>query len=505
MKQKKIISILALIMAIIMILSLVVSVLPAAFAVDESDIEQLQKEKEELTNRVGEAKERIDDLKEQQSSVLEQQAALNEEVRAAEEAIAVVERQLAIYDKQIAEKARELEAARKIEESQLKRYRMRVRAMEEGGGFSILALLVDAGSLSEFLAAMDDVAEIMASDKALERQYRSAREESERVMGEFEELRSACQEKQKALVEEKEEIVKQVKEAEELSAALEDELADALEEYKAVRDAEAAAAWAVLDIIAQYDAQKKQEEEARRAAESQVPDMPQESNTPAPTTEGAGTEPAPQPTDTPASQPEETGNEATAPNPTEETGGENIGEAGNETGSETGGETEDPVPAQTPAPTPAPTPEPTPALPEGATGSFIWPVPCSMRITSRFGNRIDPFTGETRYHSGIDIDGYKKEGYSIIAADGGTVVTSSYNSGYGNYVIIDHGNGYKTLYAHMSGSAVSTGSTVTQGQTIGYLGATGRATGTHCHFEVFKDGSRIDPEQFFSGMTYWNC
>ena len=85
------------------------------------------------------------------------------------------------------------------------------------------------------------------------------------------------------------------------------------------------------------------------------------------------------------------------------------------------------------------------------------------------------------------------------------MVTATYNDGYGNYVIIDHGNGYMTLYGHMSGHAVSYGDVVSQGQTIGYLGATGRATGTHCHFEVFLDGNRIDPEQFFSGMSYWGC
>ena len=62
-----------------------------------------------------------------------------------------------------------------------------------------------------------------------------------------------------------------------------------------------------------------------------------------------------------------------------------------------------------------------------------------------------------------------------------------------------------TLYAHMSGFAASKGDVVKQGQTVGYLGQTGRATGTHCHFEVILNGNRIDPEQFFSGMTYWNC
>ena len=139
------------------------------------------------------------------------------------------------------------------------------------------------------------------------------------------------------------------------------------------------------------------------------------------------------------------------------------------------------------------------------TGNLGWPVPCSTRVTSRFGNRSDPFTGETRYHSGIDIDGYGNDGAPVVASDGGTVVTASYNDGYGNYVIIDHGNGYQTLYAHMSGLAVGAGQSVSQGQTVGYLGATGRATGTHCHFEVFINGERTDPAQFFSGLSYYNC
>ena len=138
-------------------------------------------------------------------------------------------------------------------------------------------------------------------------------------------------------------------------------------------------------------------------------------------------------------------------------------------------------------------------------GSFVWPVPSGHTITSRFGNRVDPFTGETRYHSGIDIDGYGNDGGSIVAAMSGTVITADSNSGYGNYIIIDHGNGYKTLYAHMAGFAITLGQWVEAGQTVGYLGATGRATGTHCHFEVFYNGERVDPEQFFSVMSYWNC
>ena len=133
-----------------------------------------------------------------------------------------------------------------------------------------------------------------------------------------------------------------------------------------------------------------------------------------------------------------------------------------------------------------------------STGSLLWPVPGCYNVSSDYGERDDPFTGEERNHAGMDIDGYGHEGGSIVAADDGTVVTSGYNDGYGNYVVIDHGNGMTTLYAHMSGTTVAAGSTVSQGETIGMLGSTGRATGTHCHVEVFVDGSRVDPADYLS-------
>ena len=135
----------------------------------------------------------------------------------------------------------------------------------------------------------------------------------------------------------------------------------------------------------------------------------------------------------------------------------------------------------------------------------MWPVPCSHTVTSRFGYRIHPITGEEKYHSGIDIDGYGNDGGAIVACDNGTVVLAEYNGGYGNCIMIDHGNGMQTLYGHMSGYAVSYGDVVSKGDTIGYLGSTGMSTGTHCHLEVIVNGGRVDPAAYFSGITYYDC
>ena len=127
-----------------------------------------------------------------------------------------------------------------------------------------------------------------------------------------------------------------------------------------------------------------------------------------------------------------------------------------------------------------------------ATGSFMWPVPYTATITSTYGPRWGSF------HSGLDISDGGVYGQSIVASDGGTVEWAGYdNSGYGNYVIINHNNGYKTLYGHCSEVYVSSGQAVAKGETIAAVGSTGDSTGPHLHFEVrTSGGERLDPLGF---------
>ena len=122
------------------------------------------------------------------------------------------------------------------------------------------------------------------------------------------------------------------------------------------------------------------------------------------------------------------------------------------------------------------------------TGSFMWPVPYTRAISSYFGPRWGTI------HKGIDIADSGIYGQAIVASDGGTVTFAGWNDGgYGNYVVIDHGNGYKTLYAHCSSVDVSVGQVVSQGQTIAYIGSTGFSTGPHLHFEVQEYGTAVNP------------
>ncbi|MGH2747232.1 MAG: murein hydrolase activator EnvC family protein [Actinomycetota bacterium] len=117
---------------------------------------------------------------------------------------------------------------------------------------------------------------------------------------------------------------------------------------------------------------------------------------------------------------------------------------------------------------------------------FIWPL--NGAVTSGYGERWG------RMHTGIDIDGYS--GQPIVASKDGVVIMSSYYSGYGNTVILDHGGGISTLYAHMSGFAVTNGAAVEQGEVVGYVGCTGSCTGDHLHFEVRVNGNPVDPMDY---------
>lgn len=133
-------------------------------------------------------------------------------------------------------------------------------------------------------------------------------------------------------------------------------------------------------------------------------------------------------------------------------------------------------------------------------GIMAWPVPGFGRIASNFGWRIHPIFGTRKMHTGIDIGRnldppQSIDGADIVAAGSGTVIYAGYRGGYGNTVMIDHGDGVVTLYAHQpsGGIAVSVGQSVSKGDVIGHVGSTGYSTGPHLHFEVRVNGSPVNP------------
>ena len=382
-----------------------------AYAVTQSQIDELKEQRNVIRAQRQEKQAIVEALEAEKADVVAQKQAMDERNMYTLQQIQLNNQEIELYDEMIAEKAAELEEAQRLENEQLERYRARVRAMEENGGYNILAIISKSDSFSDMLTAMDDVGEIMESDRQLEDAYIAARENTESVKADYEDTRAELEELKAQLKAEQEELEKDIEEAIQIILDLENDLENRQAEYDAIMAAEDAANATIDKLVAELEAQRAAEAAAAAAA----------------------------------------------------AGGSSGGGSAN------------------------------------ASGSFLWPVASYVYVSSLFGLRVHPITGKTKSHTGIDIA--SNQGTAVYASDGGSVTLAGWNGGYGNCIMIDHGNGYVTLYGHLSSISVSVGQTVSQGATIGAVGSTGNSTGPHLHFEVLKNGTRIDPEQFFSGLT----
>jgi len=154
--------------------------------------------------------------------------------------------------------------------------------------------------------------------------------------------------------------------------------------------------------------------------------------------------------------------------------------------------------AHPPAPPTPDNPNPQPVYPSNGEG-FLFPLDRSgyVCVTSSYGYRVHPITGNYTMHNGVDLAAY--EGTAIYATKSGYVTTATYNYAYGNYVTINHMDGFSSLYGHMTYFIVSEGDFVSQGQTIGYVGSTGYSTGPHLHFTIYYNGDTVNPMNYISG------
>ena len=422
--NKKTRSLFAVLLTATMVFALVLGALPIqAEAVSQSEIDALKRQRDEIAEQKAAQQAIVDDLQAQHASVLEQKLAMDERNAYTLEQMQLNEQEIALYDQMIEEKAQEVVEAKRLEDEQLARYRSRVRAMEENGNYGILALILNATDLGELLTAMDDIGEIMESDRQLEDEYIAAREYTEQVKADYEAYKAELEAKQETLRAEQVELQKQIDEATELIARLLEDIEGNSEELAKLQEAQDAAQKEIDEMVAELERQRREEEERRRQ-------------------------------------------EAAA------NGGGSSGGGGGSSGGGTA----------------------------TASGSFGWPCPSCTYITSRVGNRYHPISKVWKYHSGLDIGA--AFGATIVASDGGTVTCAGVKGGYGNCVMIDHGNGYYTLYGHMSSIAVSLGQSVSKGDTIGYVGSTGVSTGPHLHFEIRQGTTCLDPENWFTGLTY---
>ncbi len=400
-----------------------------AYAVSQSEIDDLQKKLDALEQQAQEQQDVINDLTSQKARFITRKLALDNKIEINRQMIELIGEQVKIYDEIIAEKQAELDKALEKETTQTELLRSRIRAMEENSNSSYVSFIFDSSSVTELLSRIGDVNDIMHYDKTLEEEYMAAREDVESIKKSYEEARHEQELLQKELDTKQAELDAQVEAAYTMIADIETLSDDAQAEYDAIAEEEAKAEETLQEAI-----RKRAEEEAKR-------------------------------------------------NQNNNTGGNTGGNSGGGSGGNTGGGSSG-----------------------GGSASSLydlqWPVPSCTLITSRFGYRVAPITGASTYHGGLDIGAGM--GASIVAAGAGDVIYAGDNGGYGKCVMIDHGNGIVTVYAHMSSIGVSYGQYVTAGQYVGAVGSTGVSTGPHCHFEIRINGAQTDPAAYFSGLTYWN-
>ena len=399
-----------------------------AYAVSQSEIDELQKKLDALEQQAQEQQDVINDLTNQKARFITRKLALDNKIEINRQMIELIGEQIEIYDEIIAEKQAELDKALEKETAQTELLRSRIRAMEENSSYSYASFIFDSSSVTELLSRIGDVNDIMHYDKALEEEYMAAREDVESIKKSYEEVRHEQELLQKELDTKQAELDAQVEAAYTMIADIETLSDDAQAEYDAIAEEEAKAEETLQEAIRKRAA----EEAAKNAA-----------------------------------------NNANSSGASGGSGGNSGGGGSSGGGSAT------------------------------SLSNLQWPVPSCTLITSRFGYRVAPTTGASTYHGGLDIGAGM--GASIVAAGAGDVIYAGANGGYGNCVMIDHGNGVVTVYAHMSSIGVSYGQYVTAGQYVGAVGSTGVSTGPHCHFEIRINGAQTDPAAYFSGLTYWNC
>ena len=406
MLKKKMKKFFAFAMALVMTMSVMLSCLSvSAFAVTQSEIDAMKSQKSQLASQKNSLQSTINSLQGQQNDQIALKNALDEKNAITVKQILNLNEQIELHTQLIEQKTKEVDEAQKVADAQLEKYKVRVRAMEESGRYNYFEVLFGASSIGEFLSLIDDIGDIMRSDKELEDAYRQSVADLKAVKAEYEQAKAEMEDSKTELETLKAQQEKDIAEAASVIASLQGDISSN------------------SSLLSQLSEQEKQ---LNADIQKKVDELNKQ---------------------------------------------QEANKGNNGSGSTVG------------------------------TGNLVWPSYCTY-ITSRQGPRTHPITGEYRNHGGTDIGA--SYGSAIYAADSGTVVRSAdgWNGGWGNYVMIDHGNGMQTLYAHMSSRAVSVGQTVSRGQTIGYVGSTGMSTGAHLHFEMYINGSRIDPQTRYPGVSF---
>ena len=418
-KRKRLISILAGLMALIMLLGLIAGFIPTAQAATSSELkvelDALKEEKAAIDAEIKKLKGQITENNDDMKTMVEQKNLIDQEIFLLYQQEANINGQIATYSLLIADKQELLVAAETNFAELTEKNRERIQAMEEEGDVSYWSVLFEANSFSDLLDRFNMVQEIAAADQRRLEELDAAAKEVTEAKASLEAEKVALEETKVELAATQEQLNEKRAQADALLAEL---VAKGMEYEELMDQSEDAQAELLIEIANkedEYDKAKYQEWLATSEAPQYSPQAPSY-----------------------------------------------------DTSGSTGSST---------------------------VGGITWKVPINYTaFTSPFGYRIHPIYGTKKYHYGVDLAA--PTGTPIYATRSGTVSTATYGSSGGYYVQINHGDGYRSTYLHMTHYVVSVGQHVTQGQVIGYCGSTGASTGPHLHFGISYNGNYVNPANY---------
>lgn len=442
----------------------------APLAVSAQTVEEIEAKQNALAEKKADLESQLAALEEDESDKEAEQALLSEKIDTVRTQISTATENIDTLNDSITALEESLASAEAEIADTMELLKKRLCALYSAGStVSTLEILFNAESLHDFSMRMEMVSGITRHDKMLIDQVSAYMEETSAQREELEKEKTALADEKKLLESSQAELTELEEENSALLEEIRAEKGETTQELERTVEEENALANMMADLIAQMQQQENNQSQATPTP-TPVPEVePTPTPTPVPEVE-------PTPTPVPDTEYDENGNPLPTPTPTP------VPET-------------KPTPTPTPVPTVKPTPTPTPVPNDppsyDSNESFLWPLPGYGygSITQYFGNNG---------HKGLDIG--VPYGTPIVASRSGTVMVAnnydSWGDSWGYYVAIYHDSTYSTLYAHMSSVAAYEGQWVNKGDIIGYVGSTGNSTGNHLHFEVYQNGTRVNPSQF---------
>lgn len=415
----------------------------SAGAVTQQEINDLKSKSQSLNNQKAQIQSELNKLSSSKNSAMQQKQLLEQKINVLREEIAVTEQTISSLNAQIEQKEQELAEAKAKEERYFDLFCQRVRSMEEDGEISYWEVFFQAKSFSQLLDQVNKVGEIMDYDNQIMDELEEARKEVAQAKSDLENSKREQESARNNLQAQKADLDSEANRVNALISQINSESAAYASQMEDLSDSASEVDKQIMQAEKAYADQlaAQRQAEAARQQQAQAAAAAQKAAAAAAAAQSANSART-----TPSSS--ASSSAATTTN----------------------------IPA---------------------SGGWRWPLSGYTRVSSPYGYRICPFHGR-ELHRGCDIN--CPGGTPIMAARSGVVLVSTYGSSYGNYVTIAHSDGMRSLYAHMSSRAVSAGSTVSAGQVIGYVGATGSATGNHLHFEIWTNSassSCVNPMNYF--------